>query len=291
MTTKGKWWWSHFDRIPSALFGNEVRTRCTIAIFASPLTQVLRQDFTTSLMRWVTEQRDYLFSSLTYSRIQADLSIGIPKVASQIQADTLSKLFDVLKTLAADLTQSIAFSTLVSAAPQFPQPCVYVGGTAYNWFPAWRDIPNTTDMSGKPSLPARTAGYRFPNEETADIVFALFCSSLGYWWWAVASDGFNLKKWLLDRFPLALSNLSDNGKNEIAKLGASLRRMLRKHYVYKDNRGRIGNFYLPACVEEIRAIDDALAKHIPNLSKSFFDDIRAFNENFSRSEAESADDE
>jgi hypothetical protein len=30
----GAWWWSHFDRIPSALFGSEVRTRCTIALLA-----------------------------------------------------------------------------------------------------------------------------------------------------------------------------------------------------------------------------------------------------------------
>jgi hypothetical protein len=29
MEEKGQWWWSHFDRIPSALFGNDVRTRCT----------------------------------------------------------------------------------------------------------------------------------------------------------------------------------------------------------------------------------------------------------------------
>jgi hypothetical protein len=49
-----------------------------------------------------------------------------------------------------------------------------------NWFPAWRDIPKTTDMDGKPSLPARTAGYRFRTADEADIVFALLCSSLGF---------------------------------------------------------------------------------------------------------------
>lgn len=36
----------------------------------------------------------------------------------------------------------------------------------------------------------------------ANVIFAMLCSALGYWWWVTASDGFNLIKWLLDRFPL-----------------------------------------------------------------------------------------
>jgi hypothetical protein len=28
---------------------------------------------------------------------------------------------------------------------------------------------------------------------------------MGYWWWAVASDAFNLKKWLMERFPVSVS--------------------------------------------------------------------------------------
>jgi hypothetical protein len=101
------------------------------------------------------------------------------------------------------LRHSLPFSTLAAAAPDFPDNSVYIGGLAYNWFPAWRTIPQTTTADGEPSLPARTAGYRFATESEADAVFAMLCSSLGYWWWATASDGFNLKKWLLDRFPLS----------------------------------------------------------------------------------------
>jgi len=286
----GEWWWSHFDRIPSALFGNDVRTRCTIAIYG-PSETASPQRCTTGLIRWIAECRNSLFTSLHYASFSNSLEIleGIPKVGSQIQADSLAALFKMKAKLGSDLTSSVAFSALAAAAPKFPQPCVFVGGTAYNWFPVWREIPETTDMHGKPSLPARTAAFRFKDEESANIVFALLTSALGYWWWACASDGFNLKKWLLDRFPISLASISASGRKELAQLGAELKRELKQHYVFKDNKGRIGNFFLPACAATTSRIDSAIARHVPHLSEEFFEDVRAFNQSFSRADIKDAD--
>jgi hypothetical protein len=130
-----------------------------------------------------------------------------------------------------------------------------------------------------------TASHRFQQ----DIVFALLCSSMGYWWWAVASDGFNLKKWLLERFPITITTIPSAARKELGRLGASLRRELKRNYVYKDNKGRIGNFYLPACEEQIIAIDTFLGTSIPLLSLEFFEDIRNFGSCFSR--AKTGDDD
>ncbi len=280
----GLWLWSHFDRIPSALFGNEVRTRCTIAVLSRSPQSHGFEAATTSLQRWNAEYREYLFKNLRFARLDFDVSAGIPKLASQVQADVLTGLLRANAPLALDITRSISFNDLASAAPNFPQPSVYVGGTAYNWFPAWRDIPETTNLSGQASLPARTAGYRFRNEEGANVVFALLCSSMGYWWWAVASDGFNLKKWLLERFPVSTSMIPPTARKELAELGAHLRRELKRNYVYKDNKGRIGNFYLPACEDQTIAIDTFLGTSVPSLSLEFFEDIRNFNASFSRAD-------
>jgi hypothetical protein len=219
------------------------------------------------------------------------MSAGIPKLASQIQADVLKKLLHTNAPLALEIKHSIPFSDLAISAPKFPQPAVYIGGTAYNWFPAWRDIPKTTNLQGEPSLPARTAGYRFSNEENANVVFALLCSSIGYWWWAVASDGFNLKKWLLERFPITIATVPPAARKQLAQLGSNLRRELKRNYVYKDNKGRIGNFYLPACEERIIAIDTFLGNTVPILSLEFFEDIRNFNSCFSRAETTDDDDD
>ena len=145
-------------------------------------------------------------------------------------------------------------------------------------------MPDTIKGDGSPSLPARTMGFQFEDDNTANVVFALLCSSLGYWWWAVASDGFNLKKWLLLRFPLTISSLSVAGRREVADCGSALWRKLRRQYVFKDNVGRVGNYFLPACGREIRDIDDVLSRDVAVLSEEFFEDIREFNKSFSRSE-------
>jgi hypothetical protein len=275
--------WSHFDRIPSALFGNEVRTRCSITLFSRAASSRPHRNATTALQRWNAESRDALFSVLRYAEFDVEMLTRVPKLGSEVQAKTLEHLSSRQLPLGIELRDSISFSTLSAAAPNFPQPAVYIGGTAYNWFPAWRDIPETTDMSGRPSLPARTAGYRFRTHEEADIIFALLCSSLGYWWWSVASDGFNLKKWLLDSFPLSSTIFSPRAKAELAALGAELRTEIKKHYVYKDNRGRIGNYFLPRCSTQILAIDDAIERSGIGILPGFFADIREHNAIFARS--------
>ena len=200
-------------------------------------------------------------------------------------------LASIGKTLVDELGNSISYSQLAKSAPNFPNNAVFVGGTAYNWFPAWREIPETTDINGQSSLPARTLGFQLNNENQADIVFAILCSSLGYWWWALASDGFNLKKWLITSLPFNSSMLSKDGQQELAKLGKRLRFNLRGQYVYKDNKGRIGNFYLPGCEDDIREINACIAKHSYILNQEFFDDIYLFNLSFSRVASVSEDDE
>lgn len=286
---KFNWWWLHYDRIPCGLFGNEVRTRCTILLKGS--INKTNNNYTTALKRWSSEYRDVLFDTINFSNVNVDFSNNFPKVGSQIQADAVMELLKGKRFLDEDLKNSIPFSKLKSVAPNFPQPAVYVGGTAYNWFPAWRDIPESFDEKRKPSLPARTAGFLFSKEEDANIVFALLCSSLGYWWWAVASDAFNLKKWLISTFPFSLSSIQPENKKELAALGKKLNTALKKQYVFKDNKGKIGNYYLPECKEEIAEIDFFLASHLKGLSKEFFGDINAFNSSFSRASISEQDDE
>jgi hypothetical protein len=269
----GLWLWAHFDRTPNALFGRRVRTRCTLALHARSPELQGHQSATTGLLRWNAEARAHLFATLHYARLGLDISPGIPKVANQAQADVLQDLLAAGPPLGMDLRPG---------APAEPGSTVFVGGSAYNWFPAWRDLPASLDRHGESAPPARAAAFGCASEERADLVFALLCSALGYWWWAVASDGFNLKQWLVLRFPLALSAIPGPAQLELARLGRSLRLELRKHPVLKVNRGRIGNFQLPACAAETLAIDRCLGAAVPGLSPAFMDDIRASNASFAR---------
>ncbi len=279
---RGRWLFSHFDRIPSALFGNDVRTRCTIATWIPFADSGSCSIFTSALQRWANDVRSLLFPRIQFACINPDISAGIPKVGSQTQADFLDVLLASRSPLVTCLNNSISFSRLDQAAPNFPDKAVYVGGTAYNWFPAWRDIPRTTKPDGSASLPARTAGYGFASEDEANQVFGLLCSCLGYWWWAVASDGFNLKRWLIERFPLCPTKLDGPCKKKLSHLGKKLREVLQKQYVYKSNRGVIGNFFLPGCADQTTAIDEFLASALPSAEPAIIDEIRGFNSSFAR---------
>lgn len=82
--------------------------------------------------------------------------------------------------------------------------------------------------------------------------------------------------------PLSVSCLQEYAYSELSILGENLRVKLRSNYVCKDNKGKIGNFFLPACKSEIQAIDNLLADNVEYFSREFFENIRLFNENFSR---------
>ncbi|MFC3061032.1 Eco57I restriction-modification methylase domain-containing protein [Paenirhodobacter populi] len=274
--------YSHFDRIPSALFGNEVRTRCTIVVISRDSSQK-KNTLSTALFRWSADARDTLFARLTYSGVPSEIGPRILKLSSNIQSRTVDALLKRNLPLGLDLRDTIPFAALARMAPRFPRNAVYVGGTAYNWFPAWREIPETTDVDGRPSLPARTAGYRFATEDEANLVFALLCSSMGYWWWSVASDGFNLKKWLLDAFPVSTRMFSARDRALISSLGAELLIALRAQYVFKDNKGRIGNFFLPGCQDVVLKIDTAIEQADVGIEYGFFADIREHNAIFAKS--------
>jgi hypothetical protein len=291
LSSRSVLWLSHFDRIPSALFGGDVRTRCTIVMYRNSERDEPTR-YTTELKRWNAVERPFLTQMVSYCEMSTSIKAGIPKFGSQLQADTLKHLSTSSPTtLGVDLTRSLSFNQLAAGAPKTPSKSVLVGGVAYNWFPVWRRIPPTTQADGTPSLPARTIGFQFASEDEANIIFALLASSLGYWWWATASDGFNLKKWLVESFPLSVRHVPQKHHPALAKLGAELWLKLRSFYVYKDNKGRIGNYYLPRCEAEILAIDDFLADHVPGLSRSFFESVRASNKAFSSLSDESSEEE
>jgi len=111
---RGDWWFSHFDRIPSALFGNEVRTRSTIAVYG-PSSGTPARRATTGLARWATERREALFPTICYSSFASTVSFiaGIPKVGSRTQADALGTLLLKGSLLESDLVQTVSFSSLV----------------------------------------------------------------------------------------------------------------------------------------------------------------------------------
>jgi SAM-dependent methyltransferase len=141
-TEPGLWLWSHFDRTPNALFGRGVRARCSLVLYARSAEVPGHQWAPPGLLRWRARARGHLFATLRYARLDLDISAGIPKVASQLQADVLQRLLAAGPPLGMDLGTAAAAGATV-----------YVGGSACNWFPAWRELPETFDRPGvRPAL-------------------------------------------------------------------------------------------------------------------------------------------
>jgi hypothetical protein len=123
------------------------------------------------------------------------------------------------------------------------------------------------------------------------VVFALLCSSLGYWWWAVASDGFNLKKWLIESFPLSAGAIPPEYRVTLSNMGAELKECLERNYVYKDNKGRKGNYFLPACANAVERIDGLIDRALPGIGAEFVQSVQEFNAKFSQSDNGDAEDD
>lgn len=56
--------------------------------------------------------------------------------------------------------------------------------------------------------------------------------------------------------------------------------------MYKDNKGRIGNYFLPACAAEVEAIDREIEQCMTILDRRFFDDVRSFNQRFASTQTD-----
>ena len=279
----GVWHWSNFDRIPAALFGNDVRTRCSIGLMQRDRNRQHKMFYTTSLNRWTNDERSMLFKRLCYAGYSGDVIHQIPRVDDSGQANLLEKLLSFKRPLKLDLSmsRSIPHSQLKEMNPNFPNSCLFIGKTAYNWFPAWRSMPRSTDVGGK-LVPANAMCYKFANEDKANFAFALLCSSLGYWWWAVASDGFNIPKWLVETFPISSHVFSVDQQVAISKLGNRLKSELKNHYVYKDNKGRKGNYDIRKCFSLTSQIDDEMFRSLPGVDSNLLRGVREFNSCFSR---------
>lgn len=80
---KRSWKISSFDRIPDALFGGNVRTRCSI-LLGLPNENRTSELYMTPMHRWFAKERDQLFNSLHYVNVDdiKKYNSGWPKVGS-----------------------------------------------------------------------------------------------------------------------------------------------------------------------------------------------------------------
>lgn len=202
-----------FDNVPANVFkgikfgstnsnqANSIRAAIVIAIPGKGKPLI------TSLLRWRTSERKYLFKNI--ERFLSDITLTqefFPKVSKDYK-----KLYTEIS--GAKTLQSI-FSPKRTKYP------LYIPSAPRYFIPALK----------KPAKRASQKVLYFPDEENRDYAYMAINSSLLYWWWRVRDGGMTLSLETLLSLPLPEFKINK-------KIIADLEKSEKTSKVYKQNAG------------------------------------------------------
>ena len=277
----GRWRFAFFDREPHALFGEDVKTRNTIALRSdrssdtSATTAIIE---TGPLRKWTSRQRSRLFDTIDFTPLsdrETSIAAGIPKLDGPEAASVWGRLSRGTSCMR-EMYLTIGSCLPEDVARNQSDTHVFVAGTAYNFLNVFR--PHR-------SLPAQRAPWsastvqalRFADEHEAARGFALLCSRIVYWLWRVTEDGFHVARSFLMGLPFNDRIFSESDRDALTSLGAALWDRVQDQQVVSVNGGRQTVAYKPNGVGDIRNRIDALLLGALDIDSSFIEYLRAFN--------------
>lgn len=255
-SVSGEWTLLFFDRQPHALFGEEAKTRATIAIRRpGPFPPEVR---TSRLLKWTSRQRPTIFSEARAVALE-DISIGrlVPKLGSEEEVALYRSLQPYRLRTGARPEPVKAIATEIVGGVLAPD--VFVAGTAYNFLNVFRNYPDRLSWRGTLS----SSGInRLPcgGMDEADVALAILSSRLTFWLWHVECDGFHVPAWFLSELPLLNIRLDHRTKTELAGLGRAMWKGLQQDIICSSNRERLTFAFRPTLIADLRnKVDELLA--------------------------------
>jgi hypothetical protein len=202
-----------FDNVPANIFkgikfgstnsnqANSIRAAIIIALPGKGKQQI------TSLLRWRTSERKYLFKHI--EKFLSDISL---------REDFFPKVSKEFKPIYEELLEAPTLETIYSPMrTKFP---LYVPSAPRYFIPALK----------KPAKRASQKTVYFPDEESRDYAYMAINSSLMYWWWRVRDGGMTLSLETLLTLPLPKFKLNK-------KIVDALLESEKTNKVYKQNAG------------------------------------------------------
>jgi hypothetical protein len=260
----GRWKFAFFDRMPDALFGDDVKQRCAIAIRHAEEGLSLA---TGPLQRWTSRTRSDLFTSISFTPIDLQtIEQGIPKLGSSLEADVFRAVRTKPKARFGDAAcRSQRWS--IDQAPSDPRSLL-VSGTAYNWITVLGEIDVARRTLGTPSV-SPLIGFVFPSTDEKWLAYALLSSRFVYWLWRVEGDAFHVPKGFIEGLPLSSSMLSASQRSHLIRLGQALWASISERPIVNTNGGRETVTYCPyAESATLDAVDATLIEAL-GLPQSF----------------------
>ena len=240
-------WFSHFARIPAALFAADVRVRNTIHIGKIGLGEKLQH--TSRLHRWFEVARPNLFPLISYSLYnQIPWSGRIPKLNS-------SRLISSFESLLRS-GLSIGNSLRKNSKAQ-----LFFKKTAYNWLAFSLTPPPCFTADWKPLADSNSSPIYFEDEDTRDLSFLLLNGKFEFAFWIALGDDLNFPKWAFSQLPINLGKISATAKAELMECVDQLKTAVEDSIVFKLNAGKqVGSFNLATCRELTDISDHIFAK-------------------------------
>ncbi len=220
-----------YDRAPDGLFGDDVKTRCSIVFLdrrkgpslrIGPMQRITSRDRSTQLSRGGAVAMDI-----------AELAVAQP---AKIATDTDRALLRAVRASAGVALQHV---TGTSTRPLDLLPAndhvLALGPTAYNWL--------NVQLAARPAREAgHDSSHPFLVLETVDAksrnaTYAVLSSRVAYWCWRVFGDGFHVSRLLIGQVPMPGPNETED-TGQLAKLGEELWRVASAEPVRSHNGGR-----------------------------------------------------
>ena len=224
-----------FDRVPDALFGDDIKTRNTIA----HLNKEAANDLVASpLYRWTSRTRDTALSAIPVVSVAgiAEVPTSIPKIGTEwerellLACDTKRRSLDrwhlrrrLLPLDGVTFGLGSDQSDVLALAP-----------TAYNFLGVVRE-PVRAITDGHDSQNGFSI-FQFASERQASAAYALLSSRLAFWLWHVTGDGFHVTGTLHRRLPAPHGD--KDCTERLADLGDRLWKAALQNPVISNNRGR-----------------------------------------------------
>lgn len=222
-----------FDRVPDALFGDDIKTRNAIihldkkapfSVTASPL------------YRWTSRTRDVAMARIPKASI-ADL-IGVPYSIPKIGSEWERRLFiscGAQSTYLDEWQIERRLSALSGLNSLSSEHLIAVAPTAYNFLSVIRD-PAAAVAAGHNSQNSFSL-MRFASGVQSSAAYAILSSRLAFWIWHTTGDGFHVTNALHRRLPVP--RLGDESLERFAALGNQLWSAVNKSPLISNNKGRV----------------------------------------------------
>ena len=229
-------WFSHFARIPAALFAADVRVRNTIHI--GKVGGETQKPLTSRLHRWFEVARPHLFSTISYNSFAPQLwKNRIPKLNTQALIDAFEEKF-------AASTQTVE----TSLSRRTNAYSLHFKKSAYNWLSFTHEEAPCFDATGGRIPQTQFGTIYFANADERDLAFLLLNGKLQLCYWIAIGDDFHLTKAMFADLPLALTHLDAEKRKELSAMVPDLKSAVEDAVQYKLNAGkRVGNYNLAKC--------------------------------------------